>query len=209
MLFRTRHSLMDTAKLGTWFLPRNCSMKMSQCGVQPNALTYSVLVRGILRKRMVGLAKELMGKLWQKMVDKNDSSVNNAAFVNVIESLCHEGLFQDVFMIAEDMPQGKSVPDEFAYGQMIDPLCKVGRHNGAARVVYIMKMKGFIPMLVLYNSIVHGLCKEGSFMRAYQLLEEGSEFGYLPSEYTYTVMIEGLFVLMLIFVRQRKFFESC
>ncbi|KAF7148810.1 hypothetical protein RHSIM_Rhsim03G0043000 [Rhododendron simsii] len=133
-----------------------------------------------------------MGKLWQKMVDENDSSVNNAAFANIIESLCHERLFQDVFMIAEDTPQGKSVPEEFAYGQMIDSLCKVGRHNGAARVAYIMKTKGIIPSFISYNSIVHGLCKEGSCMRAYQLLEEGIEFGYWPSEYTYIVLIEGL-----------------
>ncbi|KAE9464156.1 hypothetical protein C3L33_03936, partial [Rhododendron williamsianum] len=95
-------------------------------------------------------------------------------------------------MLAEDMPQRKSVPEEFAYGQMIDSLCKVGRHNGAAQVAYIMKTKGFISSFVSYNSIVHGLRKEGSCMRSYQLLEEGIEFGYWPSEYTYIVLIEGL-----------------
>ncbi|KAF7112534.1 hypothetical protein RHSIM_RhsimUnG0220600 [Rhododendron simsii] len=182
--------------------------EMSECGVQPNALTYSVLVRGILRQRKFERGKELMGNLWQKMINENDSSVNNAAFANIIESLCHEGLFQDVFMIAEDMPQGKSIPEEFAYGQMIDSLCKVGRYNGAARVAYIIKMKGFIPSLVSYNSIVHGLCKEGSCMRAYQLLEEGIEFGYWPSEYTYIVLIEGL-CLEADLCKAKKFFKSC
>ncbi|CAK9148040.1 unnamed protein product [Ilex paraguariensis] len=89
------------------------------------------------------------------------------------------------------MPQGKSVFDEFAYGQMIDSFCRYGRYNGAARIVYMMRKRGCTPSLVAYNSIVHGL-SEDDCMRAYQLLEEGKKFGYLPSEFTYKVLMEGL-----------------
>ncbi|CAK9176333.1 unnamed protein product [Ilex paraguariensis] len=165
--------------------------EMSECGVRPNSLTYSVFIRGILRKHDVEHGKKLISKLWEVMVDEDDQSVNNLAFGNLIDCLCREGLFHEVFKIAEDMPQGKSVFDEFAYGQMIDSFCRYGRYNGAARIVYMMRKRGCTPSLVAYNSIVHGL-SEDDCMRAYQLLEEGKKFGYLPSEFTYKVLMEGL-----------------
>lgn len=182
-------------KIGDLVSAQKMFDEMPKWGIWPNSLTYSVLVCGFLRKREIGRGKELMGEMWQVMndeVDEDKDSTRSAAFSNVIDSLCVEGLFNELFVIAENMPQGKSVAEEFAYAQMIDSLSKVGRCNGAARVVYIMRKKGFNPSLVSYNSIVHGLSKEGSCMRAYQLLEEGSDFGYYPSEYTYKVLVESL-----------------
>ncbi|KAL3343504.1 hypothetical protein AABB24_027171 [Solanum stoloniferum] len=166
--------------------------EMSECGVIPNALTYSALIRGILRKRDIDHGKQLIGKLWGVMRTEEDMHVNNAAFCNVINCLCREGFFHEVFNIAEDMPQGKSVVQDFVYAQMIDSLCRFGRYNGASRMVYMMRKRGFDPSLVSYNTIVHGLVKECDFFRAYQLLEEGIQFGYLPSEFTYKLLVEGL-----------------
>ncbi|KAM2487769.1 hypothetical protein ACFX1W_039657 [Malus domestica] len=168
--------------------------EMSERGVAPNSLTHSVMIRGVLRQRDVERAKELMGKLWEIMKGEDDDTVKSAAFGNLIDSMCREGFFNEVFDIAEDMPQGKTVTEDFAYGQMIDSLCKARRHHGASRIVYIMRSQGFVPKLTSYNSILHGLSKEGEggCMRAYQLLEEGVNFGYFPSEYTYKVLLEGL-----------------
>ncbi|KAM7267743.1 hypothetical protein ACFE04_009909 [Oxalis oulophora] len=168
--------------------------EMFECGLCPNSLTYSVLIRGVLKKRDVTYGLELMKQLWEHMKCEEDLSVNNAAFLNVIDSLCREGFVNEVFTIAEDMPQGKSVDEGFAYGHMIDSLCKSGRHHGASRIVYIMRKRGFVPSLSVYNSIVHGVCQDGpgGCMRAYQLLEEGKSFQYVPSEYTYKVVVENL-----------------
>ncbi|ONK77568.1 uncharacterized protein A4U43_C02F7960 [Asparagus officinalis] len=168
--------------------------EMSQLGISPNSLTLSILIKGVFRKRRVEEGKELMVKLWAKMrEEKNEHpSVKNAAFANLIDSLCREGFFHEVFRIAEAMPQGILVNEEFAYGQMIDSLCRAGRHHGASRIVYIMRKRGFFPSLVSYNSIVHGLSKRKGCMRAYQLFKEGIEFGYLLPEPTYKVLVESL-----------------
>ncbi|KAL0432793.1 UNVERIFIED_CONTAM: Pentatricopeptide repeat-containing protein [Sesamum latifolium] len=166
--------------------------EMSEYGVRSNAFTYSTLFRGFLRKREFENGKKIMRKVWEAMGREEDVQVNSAAFCSVIDSLCREGLFHEVFKIAEDMPQGKNVLEEFAYGQMIDSLCRFERYNAAARIVYMMRKRDFIPSLVSYNSIIHGLCKDGDILRAYQLLEEGMQFGYSPSEFTYTVLVEGL-----------------
>ncbi|XP_027167725.1 pentatricopeptide repeat-containing protein At3g18020 [Coffea eugenioides] len=166
--------------------------EMREAGVLPNTMTYSVLIEGVFRKRDVERGNMLMGKLWEVMGNEEDKLVNNAAFGNVINSLCKEGLFHEVFKIAEDMPQAKGVLEEFAYSQMIESLCKYGRFNGAARIVYMMQKRGFTPGFLSYNSILHGLCLEGDCFRAYQLLEEGINFGYGPSEFTYKHLVEGL-----------------
>ncbi|XP_040997736.1 pentatricopeptide repeat-containing protein At3g18020 isoform X1 [Juglans microcarpa x Juglans regia] len=166
--------------------------EMRDDGVLPNSLTYSVLIGGVLQRRDIERGRELMCELWEKMRDEEDLSVRNAAFANLVDSLCKEGFFHELFSVSEHMPQGKSVSEEFVYNQMIDSLCKAGRYHGASRIVYVMRKRGFLPSLVSYNHIIHGLCKEGGCMRAYQLLEEGIGFGYLPSEYTYKVLVEGL-----------------
>lgn len=166
--------------------------EMAKSGVAPNPLTYSVLIGGVLRRRDLQYGKELMGKLWESMSNETVCSVKAAAFSNLIDSLCREGFFHEVFSIAEHMPRGSGLNEQFAYGHMIDALCRARRHHGASRIIYIMRKKGLMPSLISYNSIIHGLCKEGGCMRAYQLLEEGVEYGYLPSEFTYKVLVEAL-----------------
>nr|GEV74141.1 hypothetical protein [Tanacetum cinerariifolium] len=168
--------------------------EMLECGVRPNALTYSVLIRGVLCKGNVEFGYlPLLKKLWETMADEDDGHlVNHAAFTNLISTLCQEGMFKDVFDIAEKMPQGKNVDEAFAYGEMINSLCRYGRHHGASRIVYMMRKLGCVPSLVSYNSIVHGLAKNGGYLRAYQLLEQGIGIGYVPSEYTYKVLIDCL-----------------
>lgn len=179
-------------KCGEFGIARKLFNKMSEMGVVPNSLTISVLLGGVLRSRDTQCAKELMNQLWEKMRHDYDSSVNCAAFANVMDSLCGEGFCNEVFQIAEDLPQGTSVSEEFAYAQMIDSLCRVGRYHGASRIVYIMRRRGVTPSLLSYNSIIHGLTVEGGCMRAFQLFQEGIQFGYVPSEYTYRILVESL-----------------
>ena len=45
-----------------------------------------------------------MGKLWEIMKGEDDATVKSAAFGNLIDSMCREGFFNEVFDIAEDMP---------------------------------------------------------------------------------------------------------
>ncbi|KAK9091641.1 hypothetical protein Sjap_024818 [Stephania japonica] len=166
--------------------------EMRESGVEANSMAYSVLLRGVLRGRGGGEWRELMEKVWQSMIDRREMSVNNAAFANVVDSLCKEGYFHEVFRIAEEMPQGDGVEEEFAYAQMMDSLCRAGRNHGASRIVYIMRKRGLVPSVVSYNAIIHGLSKEGGCMRAYQLYQEGTEWGHSLSESTYKVLVEGL-----------------
>ncbi|KAK9115310.1 hypothetical protein Syun_022107 [Stephania yunnanensis] len=169
--------------------------EMRESGVAANSMTYSVLLRGVLRGRGGGEWRELMEKVWEAMIDRREAGVNNAAFANVVDSLCKEGYFHEVFRIAEEMPQGNGgvgVDEEFAYAQMMDSLCRAGRNHGASRIVYVMRKRGLVPSAVSYNAIIHGLSKEGGCMRAYQLYQQGTEWGHSLSESTYKVLVEGL-----------------
>lgn len=166
--------------------------EMRVCGIRPNSLTLSVLIGGFLKMRDVETGRKLMKELWEYMKNETDTSMKAAAFANLVDSMCREGYFNDIFEIAENMSLCESVNVEFAYGHMIDSLCRYRRNHGAARIVYIMKSKGLKPRRTSYNAIIHGLCKDGGCMRAYQLLEEGSEFEFFPSEYTYKLLMESL-----------------
>ncbi|KAG6528835.1 pentatricopeptide repeat-containing protein At3g18020-like [Zingiber officinale] len=180
------------ARIGELDRARRLFDEMNEAAVPPNSLTYSVLIKAVLRKRRFEEGRDLMVELWKKMEEESDPSANSAAFANLIDCLCREGLFNEVFSIAEDMPQGKTVSELFAYGQMMDSLCRAGKYHGASRIVYIMRKRGFLPSMASYNCIVHGLSKGRGCMRAYQLFKEGIELGYSPTESTYKVMVEGL-----------------
>ena len=41
--------------------------EMSDFGVHPNSLTYSVLIHGVLRMRDIQHVRELMAELWQNI----------------------------------------------------------------------------------------------------------------------------------------------
>ncbi|CAL5192386.1 unnamed protein product [Lathyrus oleraceus] len=166
--------------------------EMLDSGLEPNSMTYSTLIRGFLRERDLEGGRELMCKLWERMNLEVELVVKVAAFANLIDSLCKEGFFNEVFEIAEEMPCRSCLSEEVVYGQMIDSFCKVGRYHGASRIVYLMRKRGFVPSDVSYNYIIHGLSKDGDCMRGYQLLDEGAEFGFSLCEHTYKVLVEAL-----------------
>ncbi|XP_078440640.1 pentatricopeptide repeat (PPR) superfamily protein [Wolffia australiana] len=188
------------ARAGDLEAARRLYDEMRERGVAPNSLTYSSLLKGVLRRRMVEEGRKMMELLWVKMESANkdeeeeDGSVKNAAFANLVDALCREGFFQELFRLAEDAPTKACVSPEFAYGQMIDSLCRVGKHHAASRIVYLMRKRGLKPSLVSFNNIVHGLSKqgEGGCLRAFQLLFEGARFGYAPPVSTYQTLVEGL-----------------
>lgn len=81
--------------------------EMREHGVVPNSLTYSVLICGVLRQRDAERGKELMCGLWETMKDEEDHSVNSAAFSNIIDSLCREGFFNEVFKLQKIRHKGR------------------------------------------------------------------------------------------------------
>ncbi|ESW12183.1 hypothetical protein PHAVU_008G091500 [Phaseolus vulgaris] len=125
--------------------------EMLESGVEPNSVTYSVLIRGVLWERDVEGGRELICRLWEMMSVEAEDSVKTAAFANLVGSLCR---------IAEELPFGSGLFEEVAYGQMVDSLCRVERHNGAARIVYVMRKRGFVPGEVSYNYVIHGLSRD-------------------------------------------------
>ncbi|XP_078180495.1 pentatricopeptide repeat (PPR) superfamily protein [Carex rostrata] len=185
------------AYLGQFAAARLLFDEIHHCYLSPNSLTQSTLIKAALRKRAhLSEAMLLLEQLWLDMqLEKEgriEESLRNAAFANLIQCLCQEALFHEVFQIAEEMPQGDCIRGEFAYSQMIDSLCRYGHYHGAVKIVYIMKKRGLAPSSVSYNYIIHGLCLNGDCMKAYQLLKEGNDFGYTLPEVTYKALVESL-----------------
>ena len=89
--------------------------EMLESGVEPNSVTYSVLIGGVLRERDLEGGRELMCRLWERMSVEVEDSVKTAAFANLVDSLCREGFFGEVFRIAEELPFGSCFSEE-VYG---------------------------------------------------------------------------------------------
>ncbi|KAJ3706139.1 hypothetical protein LUZ61_009844 [Rhynchospora tenuis] len=186
------------ASVGDFDAARHLFDEMLEYNVFPNSLTRSILIKAALRKRAhLSEASLLMKQLWLEMQKEKEQrgieeSVRNAAFANLIQCLCHEALFHEVFRIAEEMPQLDSVSEDFAYSQMIDSMCRYGQFHSAVKIINIMKKRSLKPSSVSYNCIIHGLCLSGDCMKAYQLLKEGDNFEYTLPEVTYKALVESL-----------------
>ncbi|KAK4387818.1 Pentatricopeptide repeat-containing protein [Sesamum angolense] len=160
--------------------------EMSEYGVRSNAFTHSTLFCGFLRKREFENGKKFMRKVWEAMGREEDVQVNSGAFCTVIDSLCREGLFHEVFKIAEDMPQGKNVLEEFAYGQMIDSLCRFER---AYQLLEEGMQFGYSPSEFTYTVLIEGLCHEYDLAKAKEVLNVMLS---MEDEVTYSTIIHGL-----------------
>ncbi|GKF62133.1 pentatricopeptide repeat-containing protein [Tanacetum coccineum] len=141
--------------------------EMLECGVRPNALTYSVLIRGVLCKGNVEFGYPLLlKKLWETMADEDDGHlVNHAAFTNLISTSCQEGMFKDVFDIAEKMPQGKN--ETIVHG--------LAKNGGYLRAYQLLEQGigiGYVPSEYTYKVLIDCLClEEYDLRKAKKLLD--------------------------------------
>ncbi|KAI3976998.1 hypothetical protein MKX01_008856 [Papaver californicum] len=137
----------------------------------PSLINYNRLIYQFCSSNQSDEARKLFDDM--KIRGHSPNSISYTTMINGFVRVGElEGFFREVYRIADDIPQGKSVKEEFAFGQMIDSLCRAGQNHGASRIVYIMRKKGFLPRLVSYNYIVHSLSNDGGCMRAYQLYKE-------------------------------------
>ncbi|KAK7300202.1 hypothetical protein RJT34_11039 [Clitoria ternatea] len=92
-----------------------------------------------------------------------EDAVKTAAFVNLVDPLCREGFFGEVFGIAEELPFGSVFSQEVAYGQIIDSLCKAGSKDGDCMRAYQLLEEGaefgFVLSEHTYKVLVEALCR--------------------------------------------------
>jgi pentatricopeptide repeat protein len=195
---------------------------MEENGVEPNEVTYGVMIQAYCKEKKSGEAVNL----FEDMLEK-DCDPGSVLCCMVVDLLCEEGNVERACEVWRKVSrknstlngavvvstlihwlckngnvlEARNLFDEFGkgsvaslltYNTLIAGLCEGGELCEAARLWDEMVEKGVAPNAFTYNMLIKGFCKVGNAKEGIRILEEMLENGCLPNKSTYLMLIDGL-----------------
>ncbi|KAL3812521.1 hypothetical protein ACJIZ3_013789 [Penstemon smallii] len=157
-------------------------------GLEPDAATFSPLLKGLFKQNRVLEAQELFTKIETERL----CEINVVLYLVVIDGLCKAGNTSRAFEIFREMERKSCMPNAIIYTAIINGLCKDRSVNYAVRLFYEMLKKGVVPNVIAYTSMIHGLCNSSKLKEAKMLMKEMTNWKIYPNIFTYNVLIDGL-----------------
>ncbi|XP_017235388.1 putative pentatricopeptide repeat-containing protein At1g12700, mitochondrial [Daucus carota subsp. sativus] len=153
-------------------------------GFGPDVVTYTTLVRGLIRGDMGVEAEGLV----RKLVRWNEVEFDVVMYSTIVYGLCREGEVYAAIECLRFMEKENCEANAITYNTIIDGLCKRGLVDGALDLFSEMKKKGVGVTVVTYTSLIHGLFKSGQWEDAILLFDS---MDVSPDVYTYSVLVNG------------------
>ncbi|RLM54896.1 hypothetical protein C2845_PM10G06700 [Panicum miliaceum] len=144
---------------------------MRGASVQPNVVTYGILLNGLCKAGRVGEALKVLGGMSRPGSDvRPDIVILNT----VVDGLCKTGRLQEAIMFVDERMRRVHVcaPNTVTYNCLADAFCRVGDVGMACEVVGRMEKEGVPPNVVTMNTIVGGLCRVGRVGAALEFFRE-------------------------------------
>nr|XP_027072896.1 pentatricopeptide repeat-containing protein At1g62670, mitochondrial-like isoform X2 [Coffea arabica] len=187
------HYIMTRAIICYSFLNRiDCSFSVLgsfiKRGYAPNVVTFTTLVRGLFRARMIHEALELL----EWIICVKLCEPNGVLYGTIIDGLCKEGNTSAAIQVLRIMEKGKCKPDTIMYSTIIDSLCKHKMVNKALTLFSEMIDKGILPNIITYNCLIHGLCRNGKWMKAKKVWVGMVDFNTYPDVRTFNMLVDAL-----------------
>ncbi|XP_020963607.1 pentatricopeptide repeat-containing protein At5g16420, mitochondrial-like [Arachis ipaensis] len=195
--------------------------EMEENGLEPNEVTYSVMIEAYCKGKKSGEAHNVL----DDMLGKNHVP-SSALCCRVVDMLCKEWNVENACEVWRKLLRMNCSRDDAVTGTLVHWLCKKGkviearkaldefgggvvpslltyntliagmRERGelceAARLWDDMVEKGRVPNAFTYDMLIKGFCKVGNVKEGIRIIEEMFESGCLPDKSTYTVLIDGL-----------------
>ncbi|PON50959.1 Pentatricopeptide repeat [Parasponia andersonii] len=151
---------------------------------EPNAKTYSILIRGW---GDIGDGNEAR-KLFDEML-KRGCSLDVLAYNSYLEALCKGGYADEAYKIFRGMKSKGIEPDACTYSIFIRAYCESNDIHSVFRVLDRMRSYNLLPNAFTYNFIIKKLLKNEKVEEAYQLLDEMIENGVRPDAWSYNAIL--------------------
>ncbi|CAM8934711.1 unnamed protein product [Rhodiola kirilowii] len=191
--------------------------KMMNCGVQGDAYTYGILMKGLCLTNRIGDGFKLLqamksrglvpnvvvyntllhvlcknGKVGRaRSLMKEVAEPNGVTFNTLITAYCHEeNLIQALVMLEKSFNLGY-VPDVITVTNVLKVLCKEGRASEGRELLERVEDMGGKVDVVAYNTVIEGFCKLRKVKIGCLLLKDMERKGCLPNADTYNVLISG------------------
>ncbi|KAF8401850.1 hypothetical protein HHK36_012797 [Tetracentron sinense] len=191
---------------------------MESRGHAPDVVSYSTLINGYCKGRMIDEAMWLFREMCSKGLMPDTitySTLINGLFQNgrfiaaqelfnemqacgqspdiftyniMLDGLCKNQCLAEAMALLHVIKDRKLEPSIITYGILIDGMCKTGKLKSAMELFCSLPAKGFQPNANLYSIIINGLCKEGLLDEANELLVKMEENGCSPNDVTFNTI---------------------
>ncbi|CAK9156717.1 unnamed protein product [Ilex paraguariensis] len=178
--------------------------EMKEEKIQPNVVTFGILINYLCKLRRVDEALEVFKKMRGNESDEISVEPDVVLYNTLIDGLCKVGRQEEGLGLLEQMKsRHESAPNTVTYNCLIDGFCKAGEIERAHELLDQMYKEGVMPNVITLNTLVDGMCKHGRInsamdflnemqQRAMALFDEMLKTGCSPDAIVYYCLISGL-----------------
>ncbi|ONI00530.1 hypothetical protein PRUPE_6G093300 [Prunus persica] len=152
-----------------------------------DAFSYSILINGFCKQKMMDEAMMLLGEMSGKGLVPNTVTYNT-----VVDGCCKMGKIRDAQQLFSKMQACGQLPNVQTYAILLDGLCKNRQLSTAIQLFREMEGKKLDVNIVIYTILIEGLCIARKIESARVLFRGLSSKGLQPNARTYNIMIKGL-----------------
>ncbi|XP_058225745.1 pentatricopeptide repeat-containing protein At3g61520, mitochondrial [Rhododendron vialii] len=164
--------------------------EMKENGVQPDVITFGILLNHLCKFRRVDEALEVFEKMSGGSGSEGFSVTPDTILYNtLIDGFCKVGRQEKGLVLVEQMRSHGCEPNTVTYNCLIDGFCKAGEIDKARELFDVMNKEGMLPNVITLNSLVGGMCKHGRINSAMEFFNEMQGKGLKGNAITYTALI--------------------
>jgi len=195
--------------------------EMQNEGLQPEATTYNLILRGFAKKGNVHGAERLLMQMesagvqgticsyntvldacskagnaeacekWLSRMLRHGPQVNVISFATTIYAWAKRGDEAKARCWFDRMTEANIEPDTVCYNSMIHACSITGNPEMAEQWMQEMQDRRIVPTVMTFTTLIDGCAKAGDLSRAEKWFNEMQEHGIEPNLFTYCAMIDG------------------
>ncbi|RZC70022.1 hypothetical protein C5167_033331, partial [Papaver somniferum] len=127
---------------------------MQHKGIQPNQVTYNILIDGLCRNGEVGTAINLFNE-----IKSSGQSLDLITYGALLNGLLKNQVVDRAIEIFHSMEDNGFEANICIYKILIDGLCKAGKLVYAGQIFCELCDKRLVPDIITYTTMINGLCK--------------------------------------------------
>ncbi|KAE8679532.1 proline iminopeptidase-like [Hibiscus syriacus] len=165
--------------------------EMKESGIQPDVVTFGILINQLCKLRRVDDAMVLLNKLGEENRSCGVSiSADVIMYNTVIDGLCKVGRQEEGLHLMGRMRSMKGLePNIVTYNCLIDGFCKTGEIERGKLLFEQMNEDGISPNLITLNTLIDGMCRHGMINSALEFFNDMQGKGLKGNAVTYTTLI--------------------
>ncbi|KAJ9171446.1 hypothetical protein P3X46_014813 [Hevea brasiliensis] len=189
--------------------------KMKEMDIEPNVITYGILINHLCKFRRVDEALEVFQRMNESQEGDGVSVQPDVVIFNtLIDGLCKVGRQEEGLGLLERMKlQKECAPNTVTYNCLIDGFCKAGEIERGLELFDEMNKEGIVPNAVTVNTLVDGMCRNGRANSAVKFLDEMQRKGLKGDVFAYTSLINAFCnvnnIRMAMEIFDQKLREGC